>query len=84
MRKEQEEKIRNHVRKIPCFTCIVRPICIEITRNGSVTPRNPCDLFVDWIEKRDEITEYPVSSAICEVMELESLEILRKEKRRIC
>jgi hypothetical protein len=73
---EWAELLRDHTKKMPCFSCIVRVTCSYFHENGQLIVRTPdCKDWQDWIKGRDKIVletaDRVISLAISEVRELE-------------
>ena len=75
MLKWSEEELKKHVRNLPCFTCLTRPLCIKFFDKGTVEVTSACDNFLDARDKIGSITSYEA-----EIIKKEILETLRKEK----
>jgi hypothetical protein len=52
---ERAKKIKEHVRKVPCFSCLVRPLCVSFLNDGQGLIENKCSEFIDWQVERAEI-----------------------------
>jgi hypothetical protein len=79
MKETREEKLRKYVRNFPCFTCLVRPVCVKFYDDGNAHI-DTCNMFDKWAEKRSEIMD---DSALRKrIMRKEILKTLRKEKER--
>ena len=81
---ETDKQFANHLKKIPCFTCIVRVFCLHI-EGGKLYPREYCDELIKWIEEKLLITnhytdaEYEKKTKFPESI---VLEILKQEKEK--
>ena len=79
MLKMEEYRIRKHTRNLPCFTCLVRPLCVDLfDESGKIT--RGCETMHLWGKKRDKIMND--SSLRKRIMREEVLKVLRKEKER--
>jgi hypothetical protein len=78
---EWEEKIvKSRARNLPCFTCLIRPLCIRFDTEGSgylLDERNRCDSLDKW----DPRTAIPEVEAI--IVRKEFLEFLKEEKENV-
>jgi hypothetical protein len=77
------EKLKNHTRNLPCFSCIVRVSCIELSTTGHIMCKDCCDKWREWHTKKELIinegyfTFSHWSNIITSVIE----EVLESEKR---
>ena len=49
-----KNQIQNHIKILPCFTCLVRPVCINFLKDGSTSfNRSPCVKCEEWMQRRN-------------------------------
>jgi hypothetical protein len=54
---ELVELLKEHTRKIPCFCCLVRPVCCKYNDRGHIVTdvSGSCIEIINWKKGRDEI-----------------------------
>ena len=75
-----EENLRRHVRKIPCFKCIVRVTCVDFFSDYGKVKTPDCNKFIKWVNKRDRLQSEVITST--NIVRMETLKILNEEKKR--
>jgi hypothetical protein len=84
MEEKEIKKFKKHIRKAPCFTCLIRPTCVVFFSDGASLIKEACGIFRTWERRRNEILplEDPDHNLIVDTSRNLVLEILKEEKER--
>jgi hypothetical protein len=50
------KELKDHIRKVPCLTCLIRPLCFEFSKDGwGISIEETCDTYNKWFKKYRKI-----------------------------
>jgi len=80
--KMKVNKLKEHIRNLPCLTCLTRFFCFRFNDDWGINIEDPCEVYIKWHKKYKRSYTKLSAKSLPYIKVISELEKIRQEERK--